>query len=354
MGLLSIAKTLFRKNQKEKRDAATDFYFNQKAGEAYSGVIAQNPKKKLSQSQEKQVKEYALDVFGAESCIPWLRVYTAFRGEFLEGWMPVNFWGRVVCPSLNGDLQLLGRIKTLTRKFLRSDALPDLIYYVNGTWISVEGESLDKKSAEDFAFANSAVVFLKKDHTGQGHGLIKLNREEFQKLDFSKTGDFVLQAPITQHAFFETLSPGSVASLRITTYKVPGKMANTHQSSIRVGRLGTSFIVGDDCVRLPIWENEGRLYDFGFSGTWELMDRHPDTGVRFFGLKIPNFDSIKQFCQTLHDQNPHFPLIAWDVILNQDNQIQIMEWNTVTPTIGISEAATGPHFKGLGFENLRK
>ncbi len=352
--MISILKKQIRAIQQHRKDAALDAYFNAGAFTAYDTITKKSPEKKLSQSQEKDLKEYSQDVFGSTSCLPWLKVYTAFRGEFLEGWIPVNYWGRVVCPTLNGALQPFGRIKTLTKKFLQSDAIPDLLYFVHGSWVTVTGDPIDRRRAEELIFDHHSFVFLKRDHTFQGQGLMKLDRKGFQDLDLSKTGDFVIQTPIFQHPFFELLSPGSVASLRLTTYKAPGKMAQTHQSSLRVGRVGTSFIVGDDCVRLPIWEKEGRLYDFGFSGKWELMDRHPDTGVRFSDMKIPEFSSIRQFCEDLHDQNPHFQIIAWDVVLNQHNQIQIMEWNTVSPTIGMSEAATGPNFKDLGFEKLWK
>lgn len=354
MKLTQFLKKRFRIFQGRRKDQALDSYFNQKGKIAYSGILRGNQEKRLCSKVEKMVEEYALDIFGNKSCSPWLKVYTAFRGEFPEGWMPVNYWGRIVCPKLNGALQPIGRIKTISKRILKTEAIPDLGDFIKGNWITESGESIVQNEAKKMLFTQFPFVFLKKDHSFQGQGVIKLTPSGFDRMDFSQAGDFVIQAPISQHPFFERLSPGSVASLRVTTFKEGNQKAKNHQASIRLGLAGSSFISGDNCVRVPIWEKEGRLYDYGFSGTWDSMKSHPDTGVKFSGLMIPEFGKIAGFCERLHDQNPHFPLIAWDVILDQSNQIQIMEWNTVIPTIGLSEAATGPHFKGLGFVNIWK
>jgi hypothetical protein len=354
LNLRHFIKKQSRLLEKKRKDEVLDAYFNHEAKIANTGILKNNPEKQLSSKQEKMIDEYALDVFGSKSCSPWLKVYTTFRGEFLEGWMPANYWGRVVCPGINGLLQPIGRIKTLTKRISKIEAIPDLIYFVGGNWVLESGEPVTRDKASDFLFSRYPFVFLKKDDSYRGQGLMKLAKCDFEGLDLSQTGDFVIQAPITQHPFFESMSPGSVASLRVTTYRDHQQSAKTYQSSIRLGRAGTSFIAGDACVRIPIWEKEGRFYDYGFSGTWDLMESHPDTGVRFSGLMLPEFEQITAFCELQHDKNPHFPLIAWDVILDQSNQIQVMEWNTVIPTITRSEAATGPHFKGLGFENLWK
>lgn len=125
------------------------------------------------------------------------------------------------------------------------------------------------------------------------------------------------------------------------------------QSGIRLGLQGSHFI-NYHCVVLPVWLDQGRFYDIGYRKIWEILDRHPDTGISFAGLYIPKFQEIKAFCERLHDQNPHFGIIAWDVVVDRHDQIKLMEWNTTTPVFEMSESATGPHFVGLGLENLWK
>ncbi len=331
-----------------------DAYFNLESHAAYPSLIRQMPAHALSSIEIKRIEEYAADTFGSTSFAAWLKVYAAFRGEFLEGWIPMDYWCRVVCSSLNGPLQPVGRVKTLTQKFLQTPALPDLAYHVNGSWLLSEGGPSDAATISKLLFDQFSVVFVKSDHSSQGKDILKVNRDEFLSIGFDRLGDFVVQAPIIQHPFFEQISPGSVASLRITTLKLSKSPAEALQSGLRLGLLGATHVYLPNCVVLPVWIGDGKLYDCGFLGAWERVFSHPDTEVAFSGLQIPQFQEIKNYCEQLHDRNPHFGMIAWDVILDKDEQVKLMEWNTVTPSFEMSEAATGPHFKGLGLENLWK
>jgi hypothetical protein len=352
--MISILKKLYRQNQEKRRNKATDDYYNRSAPKAYQALIKQLPNHALSPKQEKEIETYAADVLGSASFSPWLKVFTACRGEFVEGWMPLDYWARIVCPALNGPLQPLGKIKTLTQKFLQTEALPDLAYHVQGNWLLALGETSTADGVKKAIFADHPFVFLKQDNTSRGGGVMKIDADQFSKLDFNKLGDFVIQAPIDTHDFFKRLSPASVPSLRVTTYKAQGKPASVVQSGIRLGLEGTPFIYEDECIRIAIRIDDGVTNDFGFSGDWQILKTHFETGTSITGLQIPKYPEIKKLCEKLHDQNPHFGLIAWDMTVDNKDQVKIMEWNTVTPSYNMDEAALGPHFKGLGFEDLWK
>jgi hypothetical protein len=352
--MISTIKKLYRQNQQKRRNQATDAYYNQGAIGAYHSLIQQRPEHTLSQRQEKEIETYAADVLGASSFSAWLKVFTACRGEFLEGWMPLDYLARIVYPSLNGQLQPLGKIKTLTQKFLDSEALPDLAYCVNGSWLESSGQTTNPLALKKILFEAYPFVFLKQDHTSRGGGVMKIDEVQFSKLDFNKLGNFVIQAPITPHQLFKELSPSCVPSLRVTTYKPAQKEAWVVQSAIRLGLEGVPFIYEDYCIRIGIRIQDGRTHDFGFFGDWQIVDKHTETGASLSSRQIPKYEEIKSLCKKLHDQNPHFGLIAWDMIVDENDQVKIMEWNTVTPSYNMEEAAIGPHFKGLGWENLWK
>ena len=352
--MISFIKKLYRQNQEERRNRATDAYYNRSAPKAYQSLLKQLPDHALSRKQEKEIETYAADVFGSASFSPWLKVFTLCRGEFKEGWMPLDYWARIVCPTLNGNLQPLGKIKTLTRKFLNSEELPDLAYHIKGSWLLASGEKTNTGELKKILFDTYPNVFLKQDNTSRGGGVMKIDANQFSKLDFDKLGDFVIQSPIEAHEVFQRLSPASVPSLRVTTYKAPQKEAKVVQSGIRLGLAGTPFTYEDHCIRIAIRIQDGYTHDFGFSGDWEILTKHSETGIPINGVEIPKYHEIKKLCEKLHDQNPHFGLIAWDMTVDKNEQIKIMEWNTVTPAFNMDEAAIGPHFKGLGFEDLWK
>ena len=352
--MISFGKRLFRQNQEKRRNQATDAYYNQDSKKAYQSLIKQIPDHALSPKQEKEIEIYSADVLGSSSFSPWLKVFTACRGEFIEGWMPMDYWARIVCPAINGSLQPIGKIKTLTQKFLNSDALPDIVYFVNGNWLLASGEKTNQTDVKKILFDLYPFVFLKQDHTSRGAGVMKIGVNEFSRLDFNHLGNFVIQSPIEPNEFFKRLSPVCVPSLRVTTYKPAQQAAIVLQSGIRLGLEGSPFILGDNCIRVAIKIQDGCTHDFGFNENWEILQKHSETGVSLSGLQIPKYKEIKLLCEKLHDQNPFFGLIAWDVIVDKKEEIKIMEWNTVTPTYCMDEASIGPHFKGLGFENLWK
>lgn len=164
----------------------------------------------------------------------------------------------------------------------------------------------------------------------------------------------MIQSPIFQNSFMEEISPGAVATLRITTVKQYKKLAQTRLCTLRIGRKGMDFIYTKDSTRIPIWPDTGRLHPFGISKDWHIVYRHPDTGVAFEGETIPYYRDAIQLCESLHDRFTHIELIGRDVAINHSGVVQLMEWNTDEPGIVATESAIGPHFKGLIWENLWK
>ena len=75
----------------------------------------------MSQKGEKQIlnliklsNEYACDIFGWIGFSPWLYVYSALAQTFKEGWIPDNYYGKIVVPALKGDYGKIADLKSLT------------------------------------------------------------------------------------------------------------------------------------------------------------------------------------------------------------------------------------------------
>lgn len=348
MAVIQFLKNKFRKSRQKRWNRLYDRSHISRVEKGLKVLASQG--KVLSTENSKKAEEYAITVLGSVDFAPWLKLYTAFRGEFLEGWIPDNYLGRVVCPAINGRYRGIGQLKTLSRRILQSEALPDLAYCIKGNWITVAGETLEFSKIKTYLFDQHPIIFLKKDYSLQGNGVVKLDSAKFSEFDFKSAGDFVIQAPIQQHSFFEEISPGSVATLRITTVKPAGQPATNRLTTLRVGRLGMEYIYTSDCIRVPVFPENGNFYSHAISPDWTVLDVHPDTQVAFEGRTIPEFAKAVRLCEQLHDRFAHFEMIGWDVSIEQNGEAKIMEWNTDEPGIVFSEAAIGPHFRGLGWE----
>lgn len=315
----------------------------------YGSLIAQNPECDLTSAQRKQIKDYSKDVFGSDRFAPWLEVYTAYRGQFIEGWIPENYFRKDVARTLGSYNYLTGKL--ITRRLLNAESIPDIAYYINGFWLDRERGQLDPSNLEDYLFTQDNAVFIKTDQGARGEGVRKVVRTEFDPEKLSRLGDFVVQSPIKQHPFFTRFTPDSVATVRIMTLKAPAERAKHKASILFLGRDGAT-IVTRDALKIPV-DDQGTLQERAMvDATWESFAAHPDSHLAFSGERIPGFHGAIAMCEKLHDENPYALLIGWDVAIDRSGAPVLMEWNQIWGGIALSEASLGPCFSDLGWEKI--
>ena len=71
------------------------------------------------------------------------------------------------------------------------------------------------------------------------------------------------------------------------------------------------------------------------------------------GVIIPHWDRIKQDVLDLQRQIPYAHLIGWDITMNQDNQVSVIEINLDGAEIEAHQVFNGPVF-GDRFDEIRK
>jgi Sugar-transfer associated ATP-grasp len=296
--------------------------------------------------------EYANDVLGWSGYAPWLYVYSAVAESFKEGWIPDNYFGRIVIPAIKGDYRKMADLKSLTNKLFKKNIFPDIAYYVNGLWVSNNLEFLHEKNVKNNLFKNSNVVVYKLDNSLQGRGVFFFEKDSFDAEKIQHLGNGVFQNYINQHQFFKELMPDSVATLRITTILDDNGNASARACYLRIGRSADTHVQSASHIRIPINLKSGDLDTQGYLTTWLTIDRHPDTNIIFAKKKIPNFNKCLSTALELHKLMPYNRCIGWDMIIDINNNVKVMEWNSNHNDIKFSEATQGPCFSDLGWENL--
>jgi hypothetical protein len=350
---LKIARDAVRSIINDLRWRRYDSSHQRDAAAAYSCIIKQNPKRRLDRRASVRIQEYAVEKLGSARFIPWLRTYAAFRGSFSDGLVPDNYFGRFVVPlSVNEYVGI--EAKTLSRRILMFDQLPDLAYYVNGAWIDTDGNQVSAKNIRALLFSRSSVVFAKRDLSFRGQGVFRVDSDRFDQRKLESLGNLVVQAGIQQHCFFDNFVSGSVATVRITTTKVNGLPAEKRAAYLRIARNKEEFVSSHSALRIPVIDETGTLGEYAAFPDWSVCHVHPDTGVRFEGTAVPEFRRAVSLCTRLHNRIPHILVIGWDLAIGADGEPVLMEWNANHPDIRFSEASTGPCFLGLGWENLHR
>lgn len=298
--------------------------------------------------------KYAKDVLGSKKFAPWLYVYSAIKGEFVEGWIPDNYYGRVLVPKLKGNYGKIADYNSLTNKFFNCSNFPNIVYFSNGLWLSTRYDVLSKTEALNIISNEDSMLLFKTDNSSQGKGVHFLKKEDLTIEYLESLGNGVLQRYINQHPFFREISPNSVATVRITSVINNRGEVSINACYLRVGRNFDTHVKSSSHIRIPINLITGELDEYGYSTKWLKINEHPDTKFIFKDKKIPHFDKFLSTAIKFHKMVPFAICIGWDMIIDTNNEIQIMEWNGSHNDIKFSEATQGPCFSNLGWDKLRK
>lgn len=298
--------------------------------------------------------EYATDVLGWRGYAPWLKAYSAMVGEFKEGWIPENYFGNVIVPKLQGEIGETSFLKPLSQKLFHSTDFPDAGYFVNGTFYSEKYEYIQDATIIERLFANTDKVVFKLNNSAQGMGVYVIEKKSFDYKQIKALGDGVFQRYIQQHKFFDEIMPNSVATIRIVTVMTQAGSASVRAANLRVGRQRDSHVISSSQITIPINIESGALNTLGHSKAWYTLDSHPDTGFEFEDKKIPCFDKLMNKALELQNAMPFVKCIGWDMILDANDTVQVMEWNGFHTGTTFAEFTQGPCFKDLGWETLWK
>lgn len=334
------------------RNAYDQFAKQKECKRIRNNLMMNKDTKPLNADIKRKIKKYAITVLGNRTYTSWLYVYTLFRGSFFEGWIPEDFFIKVL-PRINRVYNTICGAKTLTRRILQTNHLPDKVYFINGSWIDINGNRLYPHEVKDVIFDQSSTAFVKYESTGRGKGIIIIHQDTFEEAKFSQLDkNFVVQRAIIQNNWFDLISPGCVATLRILTGLPVGGTPKSCAAYLRVGRKGAKFVTSADALKIPIIDKIGTLGNFALDSNWFRYYFHPDSQITFEGKKIPYFNEAVSLCEKLHETVPQFTIIGWDVAITENGQIELMEWNIGYPDIRFSEATVGPCLKQLHLERF--
>jgi len=321
--------------------------------------LARNALQQIEADQGKTDKKlirhcnsYAREVLGWNGYAPWLWVYTALAGSFREGWIPDNYYGKVVVPRRQGAYGRVSHLKAFHAQIFRNGHFPDIAYCANDFFISPDYTILSPAALEELLFNGREEVVFKKDLSYQGRGIQFLDQEGFRRLQTPSLGNGVFQEVVHPHPVLETLSPGAVATLRLTTVLNDDGLVSLRAAYLRLGRSNDRYVRSASQLRIPISLHSGELLQTGYFPSWRATHTHPDTRVSFLGKTLPRYRQCAELVCKLHEKLPLTRCVGWDLTVDRDEKVQILEWNGADNDIKFSEATQGPCFADLGWERL--
>jgi hypothetical protein len=298
--------------------------------------------------------EYAVDVLGHLRYAPWLRVYAALAGQFKVGWIPDNYYGSVVVPTVKGRYGKVSDLKSLTKTIFRSDIIPDLAYYVNGLFYTTEKLAIHEAGLSSYLFGKHEQVVFKLDSSSQGRGIYFFNSLNFDVEHVKQLGNGVFQSYVKQHHVFNDFTPRSVATLRLTSVVDNYGIISVRSAFLRLSTGNDTHVQPNSEICVAIDPSSGEFSDAGYLPDWTAVHKHPYSGKCFAGVRIPAFRDCLSEVVALHGSIPFVRCIGWDVTVDELQRVRVLEWNAGHNDIKFSEAIQGPCFADLGWDRLSR
>jgi hypothetical protein len=319
----------------------------------YGELLAHGQVRPLDAQQLRTIADYARDVLGAPIMARELQLFTAIRGEFRPGWITEKYFGIRVLPNISTEVgRGIGPARTLMTSLLGADGVPELGRRIAGQWYDDAGLVTTRNAVAESGSSRGPDVVVKTDGSRQSQGVRVIGVDELRASEPSPGADLVVQHLIRPHPALAILSPGSTPPLRLLTVLRDGE-PELMAAHVRLGVGSVRVAGGPESIRVPV-ASEGTMHGIGADRTLRLHEEHPATRQVFAGTPIPSFDLAVARCRAWHRRLPHAGAIGWDVAIDPEGTVHLMEMNTLHPGIFFHEALAGPNFAELGWERFSR
>lgn len=310
--------------------------------------------KSLTASQENEIQSFYQKYWGEKVSLKWHEYFYYLNNEFSPRYMPTYIYYGKIIPKLNN--RRFGAIysdKSMAEKLLGDRIKQPKTYVknINGIFY-VDDNVVTKETALSVCMNLDDAVIKHSIDSSQGKSVSRFSCKNGvvigkgcpnsieQLFDVYKT-NYLIQAAIQQHPEMARLNPTSLNTVRIMTYWSKQGVVVLY-AVVRMGRVGSVVdnasagglycgVKADGCLK----ENAYTLAPFS-------VHTKTDNGVVLKDFRIPMYDELKSKAIELHHQLPYSKFIGWDLSINKDNEIELVEINANCP--GLFQGATGPAF----------
>ena len=320
---------------------------------------------KLTSDQIKEVQSFYQTHFGKKISLKWHEYYVYVTKQFSPKYIPTYIYYTEMFPKLSKtSVMPVYSDKNMIRKLLGDRILLPKTYGQNINGIFYVDDCVVDKSIvckncmnlEDavikHSIDSSKGLSVLRFSSNQGTVSGKNCPQTIDQLIEMYGSSFIIQEAIKQNEKMAQLNPTSLNTVRIMTYWGKKEIVPVF-AVVRMGRKGSvvdnasagGLYCGINMKDGSLKENAYTLHPFS-------TNTESDNGIRFADFSIPKFNEMKLKAVELHQQLPYTKLIGWDLALNADNEIELVEINANFP--GLFQAATGPAFGDYTEEILER
>ena len=232
-----------------------------------------------------------------------------------------------------------------------------ILQKIDGHYVLEDNTEVSLERAKQILKSNETFIRKVALGLGGGKGVQKIcwaEESDPEKLleQLMKPEDLIFQEVLEQNDFMASFNPDSVNTLRLLTLNINGN-CTVLSSFVRMGAKGS--FVDNLCSgggALVGISKDGFLNEFGIKKNYSKCYQ-ASTGIPFKGMKVPDWESVKEKVVEFHQHIPHANLIGWDIAINKDGVPVVVEVNLDHAEVEAHQIFNGPIF-GDRFDEVRK
>lgn len=323
--------------------------------------IAKYSKIELSDAQKKAIDNVYSSSYGKKIQYDWHKYYQSFTGTFDPRYFAEYLLSTKLEPAINpmdyryvlGDKLLLhlfcNGIENVRTPKTYCTKYKDLIFTEKKELISLE--KIESALKEQYYIVKPV------QDTNSGSGVEKVYGGKAVKDILATTQEktLIVQECVGQHPKLKMLYPCGVNTFRVITYILDREIYHV-PVTLRIGR-GGNFL--DNCHAGGLFvgvDDTGKLNTYAFTEFGdefgEKFEKHPDTGIRFENYELEFVPEMIRTAKKLHLNAPQLGMISWDLTVDENGCIVLIEANTRGQSIDMPQEANGKSAFGANTERI--
>ncbi len=140
-----------------------------------------------------------------------------------------------------------------------------------------------------------------------------------------ENGSWILEEPIIQSKEMASWNPTSVNTVRVASFLTKEGVHHNLTPLFRVGRLGSIVDNGvSGGIGAGIDVETGRVATEGFDEHGHHFETHPDSGMRYMGWQLPEWDALMHLIEEIHRSlPPYHRYVAFDMAHTQQGWVLV-------------------------------
>lgn len=308
---------------------------------------------KLTSEQKKAVREFWKPYCKIDT--DWVRYYTYITGKFDPRYIPDVLQHTKIDQHFNNRKLGYG----FNDKNYYSLIFPGIkqpktvVRKIGGLLFDEDYRQIDIEKAESLLAMRPEVIVKPSQESGGGRDIkfydTKADIEELKNVLCDKNEkNLIIQDIVRQHYELGKMHPKSLNTVRVYTLMLDDGV-HVLSASLKMG-AGSSRL--DNVERnsgiIAGVKDNGNLMDTAYFDLYsgKTTDRHPE-GMLLSEIKVPEFEKMIEAVKRLAQYAGNFRMIGWDMSVDEDGDIVLIEANMRKAGVGPIQCEHGPFFGEL-------